>query len=495
MRSVRVVSLVGIIFLSLFSTITYMKLESFWMNTMGSLRSLEKGPYRLKSSYIPDDLLQTKLCQNREVKAERSRRPSGIVPKFYAEEDNTITTQEWILCATEQNSRLRQNAIQYRGLGDGLPWPEEVRPRGRIISQFCDEDENWTRYNDVRRKLWSNPTFRRQNKLWQTVVDNKLGAFLFSRTVAKRKAEEAAARHGWTYHTPDIYFCGDGVHSLEDFNPPPELSSRGFVVKSVNGHGGTKGTAVLPSGFEGSGKNTKKEIMDKFSRLGFSEGPIYVEEFISSWDTPGLSAWDYKFYMYGSKISHVFYTAFRSTARMCQSWLNEDFEQEDFGGCHVENPNGVFTAGGGRTFTCSHTEWVHERGGVPEYYEAMKDIARELSIMHGLHIRVDLLVSDEREILLGEFTHNSWMPGMGLCGSGAGPYDVDPCKGGRMWKEYVENTGGNMQLGGTVPPVPQEIRDWVNYDAEEGIITDVGKMCSDVINVAMKTNKHTYMGL
>jgi len=260
----------------------------------------------LYQNYLPlEDARTGKETEQRQ----RMRKYSRKQRQEYKCDCNDLPPLSGLKDSSCWNSCLQEKTAKYPS--DGLPFPVAINPPGHLLTDdVCPSNINYAKLLMTRIKKWR----KMSDKPWQLAVDDKLGTFVFVRSLwgedIKGNNERVKVR------VPDIYWCGDSLESLRDFDFRQMPVGKGFVIKYQMGHG-SQALYVLPSGIDhtsGLGmeflQKREMNIEDMIQDISrwraehkteSSTSAVYVEEFF-----PGGGEnlpFDYKYYVVGKEIA------------------------------------------------------------------------------------------------------------------------------------------------------------------------------------------------
>jgi len=318
---------------------------------------------------------------------------------------------------------------------------------------YCSATESFLDLVKARRDTYtSDPSGVLSDGYWYNIIEDKLAAKIFA-------AEDGIA-------TPALYFCSDDLDDLDTWSPPP--SATGFAIKATGFHSGS-GAFILPNGFDAvemlSGVSmSRADVKTALTTLGANR--YIIEQYVGGQDNMPVPD-EYKIHMFNGNVGSIIYTTNRGSNCECFAELDEEWNRVDSNGCfrssgeeemmesqpqctRIDFDNGHLQTMKGLDF-CAMTP------AMPTNLEDILATAKAVSERIAVYMRIDLLVSANGEIMVGEFTpgHTN---GRVHCSSKVDENGcVDSCYLGRMWSESGSD---DLLHGGPATSVPSGLASW-----------------------------------
>jgi len=283
-----------------------------------------------------------------------------------------------------------------------------------------------SRYNVIKESITGPTDFLAQDEWWFQHTDDRAGAYAFTTS-----SGESA---------PELYCCVTSVDELFGTvgNPASSLCFDGtpawtgaFVIRA-EGHHSNNGVFVLPSGLSTSGGATPElaagigpvtlaQVRAYLEGLSPTPVKFVVEKFIAgsgSGATATLPS-EYKFHMFNGKIGSISAFLNRGQSCACYGEYSEDWECLHSNGCF--KPTFPFSELSSDA-NCYAIDFV--QGALDPYpvkgfdlcgptprpsacvFDKMKAIAKKLSLLIGVYVRIDMFVTGNNEIYVQEYTFN-----------------------------------------------------------------------------------------
>jgi hypothetical protein len=311
--------------------------------------------------------------------------------------------------------------------------------------EHCYADESFPLLITNRRiQSFENPRMAEYEGFWFHLLEDKAAQHAFS------------ARQG--YPIPNLYCCVSETSDLEDvcFAQGHSIPTA-FTIRETKGHSG-KNIFVFPYGFGGidliSGQ--VKNLEDVQKALGPNIDKVLVEEFIDGSEfgsIPSLPT-EYKFHMFNGTIGAIDVVHNKGTTCSCYAVVDEEWNRLDKNGCFFPQPAFGLDADGDK---CYDIDWDYGKNHPLKFKEQdlcgqlehpdpcvftnLKALAREISEVLGVYMRIDFFVNGSGMIFVQEFTSNH-AGGLRHCASKYNEETgcVDSCFLGKLWKEKSGGT-------------------------------------------------------
>jgi hypothetical protein len=300
--------------------------------------------------------------------------------------------------------------------------------------------------------------------------------------------EDKAASYAFTtfygYHAPPLLCCAEPGNWLETCFPDGHgLSS--FVIRAVGSSHSSSAVYVLPSGFDGPELTrpepamSAQQVLENINGLTIPPSKIIVEEFIPRSEETLLPD-EYKVHAFNGEVGSISMILNRRTDCACYAEVDENWERLDRYGCFV--PNMPFGEEYGQGIEICY-EIDFEKGARHAFPMKGHDfcgklplpkpgcilgeivrIAKEISAIIGVYVRIDFFVTADGKIFIQEYTFNH---NNGLRHCAARKTDtacIDSCFLGRIWKERSGVDGS--EAGGPVTSRPSIFDGWVTNSGQ-----------------------------
>lgn len=306
---------------------------------------------------------------------------------------------------------------------------------------------------------------------WYHYTDDRAGGYSFSRAngVAAPPLQCCVTTVDQLLGTagnPSSSLCFDGTPA---WNAP-------VVIRAEGHHGGT-GVFVLPSGLDPSGGSTPElavgigtitlaQVRAYLTSLSPTPTKFLVETFIAGSGSGATAKLpnEYKFHMFNGKIGSISAFLNPGTPCGCYGEYSEKWEcLHEYGCFKTEMPFGLtygqcykvdFPAPGEPVHTTT-VKGYDLCGFVPPpkpcLFNKMKEIAKKLSLLVGVYVRIDMFATDTG-VYVQEYTFNH-LGGTKHCASKLEFDCVDSCFLGKTWFESGTTSEERAQ-GGPKKPRP-----------------------------------------
>ena len=318
---------------------------------------------------------------------------------------------------------------------------------------YCAATESFLDLVKARRDTYTeDPESVRNDGFWYDIIEDKLAAKIFA-------SEETIA-------TPDLYFCSDDLDDLDTWMPPQSVTQpvTGFAIKATGLHSGS-GVYILSNGFDAvellSGVVMSRADV-KASMASLNVNRYIIEEYVAGPDMMPIPD-EYKIHMFNGEVGSIIYTTNRGSSCECFAELDSEWNRVDTNGCFRSSgdteTDGMCTRidfDNGHLQTMKGLDFCADTPAMPLNLEEILNTAKSISERIGVYMRIDLLVSSNNEVLVGEFTpgHTN---GRVHCSSRVDENGcVDSCYLGRLWSE----NGNELLHGGPATTMPTGLASW-----------------------------------